>query len=140
MELHRPLLVPVVALAAWTFVMWAWMYLTRIPAIRAARMKLDPTRPRGEQMAELPPAVRWKADNYNHLFEQPTIFYPITIVLAFASRDASLDAKLAWGYVALRVVHSVFQATVNKIEVRFVLFALSSFVLIAMTVRAALAL
>jgi hypothetical protein len=130
----------VVALVAWTFVMWLWMYVTRIPAISKAKLRLDPNEPRGAQMATLPPNVRWKADNYNHLFEQPTVFYPIAIVLALLGQGSALDLGLAWAYVALRVVHSVFQATVNKIEVRFVLFALSSLVLIALTVRAGLAL
>jgi hypothetical protein len=65
---------PVIALAAWTHVMWFWMYATRIPAIFAAKMKLDPNVPKGQLMATLPPRVRWKADNYNHLFEQPTVF------------------------------------------------------------------
>jgi hypothetical protein len=140
MPVFRGLLAPVVALVAWTFVMWLWMYVTRIPAMRRADMKLDATVPRGEQMATLPAEVRWKADNYNHLMEMPTLFYAIAITLALVSTDPSLDAKLAWSYVGLRVAHSVFQAVVNKIEVRFALFALSSFVLIAMTVRAALAL
>jgi hypothetical protein len=133
---HRAVLSPVVALVAWTFVMWAWMYATRIPAIREARMRLDPAVPRGEQMAQLPPRARWKADNYNHLMEMPTLFYALAIVLALISREPQTDALLAWSYVGLRVVHSVFQATVNKIEVRFALFVLSSLVLLAMTVRA----
>ena len=119
--------------------MWAWMYVTRIPAIRRARMKLDPNAPRGEQMATLPPEVRWKADNYNHLFEQPTLFYAVGLVLALVTRDEGTDAAIAWTYVGFRVVHSVFQATVNKIEVRFALFFFASFVLAAMTARAALA-
>jgi hypothetical protein len=120
--------------------MWLWMYATRIPAISKAKLRLDPNEPRGAQMATLPSRVRWKADNYNHLFEQPTVFYPIVIVLALLGQGSGLDLGLAWAYVGLRVVHSVFQSTVNKIEVRFVLFALSSLVLIALTVRAALAL
>lgn len=133
---NKALLVPVVALAAWTFVMWFWMYATRLPAIRAARMALDSNAPRGEQMATLPPRVRWKADNYNHLFEQPTLFYAVGVVLALvddAARGPSV--YLAWGYVGLRVAHSLLQALVNKIEVRFTLFALSSLVLLALTVR-----
>lgn len=120
--------------------MWAWMYATRLPAMRAARMKPDPTMPRGEQMALLPARVRWKADNYNHLMEQPTVFYPVALVLVLVSIDPTIDAALAWTYVALRVVHSLVQALVNKIEVRFVLFVLSSLVLIAMISRAGLAL
>ncbi|MBX7194053.1 MAG: MAPEG family protein [Sandaracinaceae bacterium] len=140
MDVHQELLRPVVALAAWTMVMWAWMYATRLPAMRAARMKPDPDAPRGEQMATLPPRVRWKADNYNHLMEQPTVFYPVATVLALVSTDAGTDAALAWAYVALRVVHSIFQAVVNKIEVRFGLFVLSSLALVAMIARAVLSL
>lgn len=132
------LLRPVVALVVWTFVMWTWMYVTRIPAIQRSGMRLDPTAPRGEQMATLPAEVRWKADNYNHLFEQPTLFYAVAIVLALVTRDAGTDAALAWAYVGLRVAHSVFQATINKIEVRFALFFVSSLVLAALTVRAVL--
>ena len=134
-----PILAPLVALVAWTFVMWAWMYATRVPAIMKMRMKPDPNMPRGEQMALLPAEVRWKADNYNHLLEMPTLFYAIVITLALVGRDQGLALGLAWAYVGLRVIHSVFQATVNKIEVRFVLFTLSSLVLAAMTLVAALA-
>jgi hypothetical protein len=131
---------PVVALVLWTFLMWAWMYATRIPAIRRAKMKLDPRAPRGAQMAELPPEVRWKADNYNHLFEQPTLFYAIALTLALLGNASPLDLGLAWTYVAMRVVHSLVQSTVNKIEVRFAIFFLSSLVLLVMTIRAALTL
>jgi hypothetical protein len=136
----RTLLLPAVALAAWTFVMWTWMYVTRIPAIRRAGMTLDATIPRGEQMATLPPRVRWKADNYNHLFEQPTVFYPVVIIAALLPGRGAIDLGLAWTYVGLRVVHSLFQATVNKIEVRFALFFLSSLALLALVVRTGMAL
>lgn len=134
---ERSMLLPVVALVLWTFVMWTWMYATRIPAISRAKMRLDPHAPRGEQMASLPAEVRWKADNYNHLFEQPTLFYAVGVVLALLHPTA-LEVGLAWTYVGLRVVHSVVQATLNKIELRFVLFIVSSLVLLAMAVRAAL--
>lgn len=133
------LLLPVVALGTWTFVMWTWMYVTRIPAIRGARMRLDPNAPRGEQMASLPPHVRWKADNYNHLMEQPTVFYAVALALAISGREQGVDVTLAWTYVGMRVVHSVFQATVNKIEVRFAIFFVSSLVLAWLTVSAGLA-
>jgi hypothetical protein len=116
------------------------MYVTRIPAIRRAKMRLDRNAPRGEQMATLPPSVRWKADNYNHLMEQPTLFYAIVLVLALCTKSAALDAALAWTYVGLRVVHSLVQALINKIILRFAVFSLSSLVLIALIVRAALAL
>jgi len=139
-QLSQPsaLLAPVIALVLWTFVMWGWMYWTRIPAILRLRMRLDPNAPRGAQMNELPPEVRWKADNYNHLFEQPTLFYAVALVLALTRDTSNFALGLAWIYVALRVVHSVWQATVNVIPIRFYLFSASSIVLFVLAVRAAL--
>ncbi len=133
--MHSPILAPVVALVAWSMVIWTWMYVTRLPAIRRARMKLDPNAPRGEQMSTLPADVRWKADNYNHLMEQPTLFYAVALSLALLNRGGT-NLTLAWAYVGLRVLHSLVQATWNKIEVRFSLFFLSSLVLIALVVNA----
>lgn len=138
--ISNSLLAPVIGLVGWTFVMWAWMYATRIPAMFAQKMKPDPNALRGEQMAQLPASVRWKADNYNHLMEQPTLFYAVAIVLALVSKRPELDALLAWSYVGLRVVHSLVQAVMNKIELRFALFMISSLVLLVLTVRAALSL
>lgn len=128
---------PVIALVAWSLVMWIWMYATRIPAMFATNMKLDSNAPRGEQMALLPPEVRWKADNYNHLMEQPTIFYAIAISLSLLSVNSEASVLLAWAYVGLRVAHSLLQALVNKIEVRFAIFVLSNIPLFALTYIAA---
>ncbi|PKL95277.1 MAG: hypothetical protein CVV18_06145 [Gammaproteobacteria bacterium HGW-Gammaproteobacteria-8] len=128
-----PILLPVMALVAWSLVMWLWMYVTRLPAMRKAEMKPDPNAPRGEQMSQLPASVRWKADNYNHLMEQPTIFYAAALALALMGQGDGINLVLAWTYVGLRVVHSLWQALVNVIELRFVLFALSTLPLIAMT-------
>lgn len=133
-----PMLAPTIALVLWTFVMWAWMYATRIPVVVGTKMVLDPNAPRGEQMATLPPSVRWKADNYNHLMEMPTLFYAVTLTLAVLEDTSALSTGLAWAYVASRVIHSLIQALVNNINVRFGVFFLSSLVLLALTVRAAL--
>ena len=130
---HAPILLPVMALVAWSLVMWLWMYVTRLPAMRKAGMKPDPNAPRGEQMSQLPASVRWKADNYNHLMEQPTIFYAAALALALMGQGDGVNLILAWAYVGLRVVHSLWQALTNVIEVRFALFALSTLPLIAMT-------
>jgi hypothetical protein len=134
---HSSIVVPVIALALWTHVMWAWMYATRIPAILKLRMVLDSSAPRGEQMATLPAPVRWKADNYNHLMEQPTVFYAVALGLAVLGEGNGMNATLAWAYFASRVVHSLIQATFNNITVRFSVFAISSLILIALTINAA---
>jgi hypothetical protein len=117
-------------------VMWVWLYVARLPAIRRMKLRLDPNAPRGEQMATLPPRVRWKADNYNHLMEQPTVFYAVAIALALLGESDGWALRLAWAYVVLRVVHSFVQVLWNKIEMRFLVFALSTFPLIGMIVIA----
>ena len=137
MHPHSPILEPVVALIAWSMVMWLWMYVTRIPAIQKMKMKLDSQAPRGEQMNTLPANVRWKADNYNHLMEQPTIFYAIALTLAILGTGDGINLQLAWTYVGLRVVHSLVQSLINKIELRFAVFFLSSLVLIGLIYNAA---
>jgi len=134
-----PILQPVVALVLWSFVMWAWLYATRIPAIRAAKAPMPPEMTAADLNALLPPRVRWKADNYNHLMEQPTLFYATALVLALVGAGAGLNAALAWAYVALRVVHSLVQALANVIAVRFAVFMAASLVLLALAVRAAMA-
>ena len=138
MTASTEILSPVIALLLLTSAVWAWMYTTRIPAVKKAGMKLDPNLPKGQQMSELPAQVRWKADNYNHLLEQPTLFYAVTLTLALLGAGEGLNVTLAWCYVGLRVLHSLQQTLWNKIEVRFVLFFLSSLILITLIVRAAI--
>lgn len=133
------ILQPVVVLVLWSMVMWAWLYATRIPAMQKAKVALDPALTTAELSARLPPAVRWKADNYNHLMEQPTLFYATVLVLAVAGQGEGLNALLAWGYVALRIVHSLVQATTNVIMLRWALFMLASLVLVALAIHAAMA-
>lgn len=133
-----PILAPVIALVLWTFVMWAWLYATRIPAIVRLKLTFDPRRPNSEFQNQIPPEVRWKADNYNHLMEQPTLFYAVALTLALIGHGDGLNAALAWTYVAVRIVHSLIQATVNVVMARFVVFMLGSLVLLALAVRAAM--
>ncbi len=128
---------PVLALVAWTFVMWFWMYATRIPAMRRAQIDLEELRRTGKKL-ELPPEVARVADNYNHLHEQPTIFYALALATQLAGAADGVAVALAWGYVASRVVHSLVQATVNIIPVRFAVFTVGSLLLMVLLVRTAL--
>jgi len=141
-----PILAPMVALVAWTLVVWAWMYITRIPAM--GRAGIDGTKMVGSTGASLRSDLSgrgehratWIADNYNHLHEQPTLFYAICVVHALIGSGSGLNEQIAWGYVALRIVHSLVQNTFNRVLVRFSLFVLSSLCLFALTVHAGLAL
>ena len=134
------ILQPTVALMIWTMVVWGWMYATRIPAMQKAKVDVDRlvNDPDASLDRTLPANVQWKAHNYNHLHEAPTVFYAVAIILAILGAGDGPNAFLAWIYVGLRVAHSLVHVTANKVMVRFVLFLLSSIVLMVLIARAAL--
>jgi hypothetical protein len=132
-------LTPVLALIVWTFILWFWMYATRLPAMRA--VGIDARRiKRKEDIDALPVKVKQIADNYNHLHEQPTLFYALAMYSHLAGTADAINVTLAWVYVGLRVVHSLIQCTSNFVPIRFSVFALASFTLMALTVRNVIAL
>jgi len=131
MHAAKSLLTPVLALVSWTFVVWIWMYATRIPAIQKAR--IDPVAAREPAALDaLPLKVRQVAYNYNHLMEQPTIFYALVFYTYLTFWPDDLNLALAWAYVATRVAHSLVQATINVVMVRFALHVLGTLALIAL--------
>ena len=130
---EQPLLGPVIVLVAWTLVMLAWLAVKRAPFVRD-RSAIPP----GARGQDIPPGPHnWPAHNYTHLVEQPTIFYAVVLALALMGENHALNVALAWAYVLLRIVHSLVQATVNIVKIRFALFALSTLALLGLTVHAA---
>jgi len=136
--MHSPILAPVVALVLWSFVILAWLYATRIPAIVKNRIVYDPFQPPEVFQSQLPARARWKADNYSHLMEQPTLFYAVALTLALVGAGDGANLALAWAYVGLRIVHSLIQVLIDKVMIRFAIFSIGSLVLLAMAVRAAM--
>jgi len=129
---------PVLALIVLTLIVWIWMYATRIPAMQ--RAKIDPqSAAHPGSLNVLPSSARRVADNYNHLLEQPTIFYALAFVIVLAGHTDPLNVELAWAYVGLRIVHTLIQCTVNIVNLRFLVFALSTIVLMVMAGREAMA-
>jgi hypothetical protein len=139
--MHSAIFGPVIVLIGWTLIMWLWMYFTRIPAMK--RAKIDVANLTGGTGADLRAKIdtksQWPADNYNHLLEQPVLFYAICIVLALMEQGDNLNAQIAWAYVALRIAHSLIQVTTNRVIIRFTLFSLATIVLMMLTVHAAMA-
>lgn len=127
-----PILQPVVALLVWTLVMTVWVLATRIPAMMAQKVVLDPNLPPKELTRDLPASVRWTADNYNHLMEAPTLFYAAALVIACADPANAGAVTAAWAYVLLRVLHSLVQSLFNHIPTRLFLFVLSTIALAAL--------
>lgn len=138
MEDNSPILAPVVALVLWSMVMWFWMYATRIPAMQKAKVSFDRDTYTKDELRKLPLRVQWKADNYNHLMEQPTIFYAVALTLAIVGAGDGANLWLAWAYVGLRIVHSLFQALVNAVPARFMIYVLGNIPLVWLAVNAAL--
>jgi hypothetical protein len=130
------MIAPVVALVIWSLIMLIWLYATRIPAMSKAKVK--PGEATKSQMEALPSAN--VANNYNHLMEQPTLFYALAFSLQLLDQgDHPINIGLAWLYVVLRVVHSLVQATANVIMIRWLIFMAASLVLGALAIHAAIA-
>lgn len=142
MPLHSPIFGPAIVLVLWSLVMLAWLALTRLPAMSRAGVVLGEVV--GKRGADLegvvPDRVNWKAHNYAHLMEQPTLFYATVIILGVIGQGEGLNLQLAWAYVGLRIVHSIVQATWNRVAVRFAIFSLSTVALLALALHAAIAL
>ena len=135
-----PLLGPIVALVAWSLIMQIWLYVSRFVAMKRAGISLKGRRgSRGGALeGVIPDEANWKAHNYAHLMEQPTIFYAIVIALVLMRFDAAINVYLAWAYVGLRILHSLIQATVNVVTYRFIVFTLASLCLLGLTTHAAI--
>jgi hypothetical protein len=132
-----PLLAPVVTLVAWSIVMLVWLAFKRAPFVRNRR-DIPPGTRGADLEAKYPGAPHWPAHNYQHLMEQPTLFYAIVLALVLMGFDQPINVYLAWGYVGLRIVHSIVQSTINIVRVRFLIFLLATLCLVGLTMHAAI--
>lgn len=137
----QDLLAPAAVLIFWTIIMLLWMAFTRLPAISKAG-GLGASKPGGRGVdleGVIPDKINWKSHNYTHLLEQPTLFYAVIAILVFMNQFDQINIILAWAYVFLRIVHSIWQALINTIPVRFSLFVLSSICLLGLSLHAVIA-
>ncbi|GAB4483935.1 MAPEG family protein [Erythrobacter tepidarius] len=136
------MLAPAAVLVVWTLIVLVWIIPARFGAVAKIADKSVLPNKRGVRGADLegvlPDKANWPAHNYAHLVEQPTLFYVTVVILALTGPGA-LDVTLAWAYVGLRIVHSLWQILVNTIPVRFVLFIAGTIALIVLAVRAVMA-
>ncbi|KAF5654566.1 membrane eicosanoid glutathione metabolism [Fusarium heterosporum] len=135
--INKPLLGPLVGLNVWTFAIEALLYIRRTPALKKYDISFDPNIVKQEKATKLPPFVQWPADNFNNLLEQPTQFYAVALALSMLDVKDKTTVRLAWGYVGLRVLHSLIHVSYNNVLLRFPVWAASSVVLVGMTAKAA---
>lgn len=138
MTIDVDFLTPVLALVLWTLVMWVWMYALRLPAFSKYNINPDDARHPGTYSDKLPAHVRSAADNYNHLHEQPTIFYALMFFMALTGGNDNVAGLVAWIYVGLRVLHSIVQVVVGKVALRFLVFTAGTFCLFFLAGKEAL--
>ena len=135
------ILEPAIIMCLLSFFMMIWMYATRLPAAK----KLEEDGVDVQKFSHpssiggvFPSKVERVADNYNHLFEQPTVFYAISFIIWGLEHTDTVHLYSAWAYVVIRITHSILQATLNLVWVRFSLFILSWVALAIMIFREAL--
>ena len=140
--MSNSLLAPGAILVLWTLIMLVWTGVTRFRALAKAGIDLKEAPPGGRGVnleTILPPETNWKSHNYTHLLEQPTIFYAVIVFLQLSGGSTDLTRGLAWAYVVLRIVHSLWQSTVNRIPVRFAIFSVATLCLLALSLLAVIA-
>ena len=138
--MNAPILAPAAILILWSLIMLIWLATTRLPALSKAGLDLSGAGGRGQDIdPQLPPSVAWKSHNYAHLMEQPTLFYAVVVLLTLVGQGDGLNAQLAWAYVGIRIAHSLWQALVNTVPIRFGLFILSTIILFALSINLVIA-
>jgi len=138
--MNAPILAPAAILILWSLIMLIWLAATRLPALSKAELDLSGAGGRGQDIdPQLPPSVAWKSHNYAHLMEQPTLFYAVVVLLTLVGQGDGLNAQLAWAYVGIRIAHSLWQALVNTVPIRFGLFILSTISLFALSINLVIA-
>ena len=129
---------PMIALVFWTFIVLLLIPRARFKAARARRVTAADFA-LGES-ENVPPEVRLPNRNFMNLLEMPVLFYVACVTVYALGKVDAWAVGLAWGYVALRVAHSLVHLTYNNVFHRLRVYAASVMVLMALWVRIALAL
>jgi hypothetical protein len=133
---YKPILLPVLVQVLLTFSVWVYLFAWRIPEIK--RKGIDPQRLRDRAAAhELLPESAAPSNNLKNLFELPVLFYVAVLLSLVLMIQDTLLVQLAWGFVVLRIVHSLIHCSYNNVNHRFAAYALSCLFLLFMWIRLA---
>ncbi|MEM8682651.1 MAG: MAPEG family protein [Pseudomonadota bacterium] len=127
---------PMLALMVLTVLVWTWMYHKRLSFILRNKVRTRDLKTPMQGAKVFPEDVVYPGLNLSNLFELPVLFYALCLYLYVAGDVDQLYVILAWAFVAGRALHSMVHATVNNVNVRFIVYMLASFVLWAMLGRA----
>ena len=136
---HHGLIAPVIALVCWTLAVMIWLGYERVRNINRLKLSPDAGKFARDLNALMPDRARQVSDNYMHLMEQPTLFYAVCFSLQFLGQgEHPVNIGFAWGYVSIRVLHTLVHSTFNDVRIRFFLFLLSSVFLVGLVTHAVL--
>ncbi|HKQ29935.1 MAG TPA: MAPEG family protein [Burkholderiales bacterium] len=125
------ILLPLVAMALLTAIVWVRLYIVRVGEMRARRIPAQQIASRaGAALTQTGPA-----DNFMNLFELPVLFYLVVALLYALRLGDALYLWLAVGFVVLRYVHSFIHITYNKVMHRFPVYVAGGIVLWVMWIR-----
>ncbi len=130
----KPLLIPLLAQVALTFIVMIIMYRKRVTEMKTKRIHPQRTKTRSKTLGVLTDSET-AANNYTNLFESPVLFYTAILLTLILMLQDTILVILAWTYVGSRVMHSFIHITYNRVMHRFMVFLFSSFVLFAIWVR-----
>lgn len=136
--MNTTLIMPLFALMGVTASVWLAMYYKRISYLK--KNSIDPQKLSTRQAKlemNIPDYVSNTADNFNNLLELPIIFYVTCMLASLYNLTNPWLIVLAWGYVLLRIMHSVIQCTYNRVIHRFSAYFLSSLFLWALVAMSA---
>lgn len=110
-------------------------YLSRLVPVIKNFGNLESARYSDEFRSQLPVSLKNITANYNHIFEQPTLYYAVIIYIYLMQHVDITNIILAWSYVALRLMHTIIQFTINNVSLRVIPFILSGLCLIIIIMR-----
>ncbi len=110
------------------FFVWIWLYVERLSIIQ--KRKINPQALADAVKAdELLRDGDRSSENFENLFEIPTLFF-IGAIVAYVLNVVDLTYVLLGSiFVALRYVHTIIHCSYNRIMHRFTVYALSTIVL-----------
>jgi hypothetical protein len=123
------ILAPLFVLVLMTFVLGFWFPMRTVPLLRRGEVRpqdIDLRQP------NWPRPVMQINNSYSSQFEQPVLFYVLTVLAIISKQADLLFVMMAWIFVLARLAHAYIHVTSNDINVRGPIFGVAAAVLALM--------
>jgi hypothetical protein len=106
---------------AWTFMLYAWLTVVRMGAVKRGEVEYSCFVTGREEPREIARVTR----NLSNQFELPVIFYALVVLLIVLGRVGTIDVIAAWVFVAGRVLHTLVQTLIDNVPLRGQVFMIN---------------